>query len=115
MANNVHQNGEESIRERLQLLLDDKERQLQMAGTLGQRILAQQMELEDRINQLPLSSSLVASEDQHVQQEIKDRLKELDEVLTSWECENEDFLSKLATQSVCASCNVTDNGLIRTL
>lgn len=36
----------------LQALLDAKEKQLQLAGTLGQRILAQQMELEERIRQL---------------------------------------------------------------
>ncbi|KAJ7821017.1 hypothetical protein B0H14DRAFT_3471865 [Mycena olivaceomarginata] len=40
------------MRYHLQSLLDAKERQLQQAGALGQRVLAQQMELEERIRQL---------------------------------------------------------------
>jgi hypothetical protein len=37
------------MRLQLQNLLDLKEKRLQHAGTLGQRILAQQVELEERI------------------------------------------------------------------
>ncbi|KAI6019868.1 hypothetical protein F5J12DRAFT_968007 [Pisolithus orientalis] len=36
----------------LQLLLDTKEKQLQQAGALGQRVLAQQIELEEKIRQI---------------------------------------------------------------
>jgi len=36
----------------LQRLLYSKEKQLQQAGNLGQRVLAQQMELEERIKQI---------------------------------------------------------------
>ena len=101
MASLLHQDGEDSLRERLQLLLDDKEKQLQLAGTLGQRILAQQMELEDRINQLPLSgSTLVHPEYPQQQEDIRDKLKELQGVLSSWEDENATFFSKLAAQAV---------------
>jgi hypothetical protein len=101
MASLPHQEGEDGLRERLQLLLDDKEKQLQLAGTLGQRILAQQMELEDRINQLPLSSSsLLNPEDTQQQEDIRDKLKELQGVLTTWEDENASFFSKLAAQAV---------------
>jgi hypothetical protein len=112
MANGDHQNGVEGIRERLQVLLDDKEKQLQLAGTLGQRILAQQMELEDRINQLPLSSSLITSEGQYLQQEFQTKLKELEEVLASWESENAEFFSKLALESVRVLNCLASEGLI---
>ena len=101
MVSHISQDGEEGLRDRLQLLLDDKERQLQLAGTLGQRILAQQTELEDRINQLPLSDSLLVTDDQQLAQEIQVKLKELEGVLASWEDENATFFSKLAMQSVC--------------
>ena len=36
----------------LQSLLDDKEKQLQQAGTLGQQLLAQRMELDDTVRTL---------------------------------------------------------------
>jgi hypothetical protein len=96
MASSFHQNGEEGLRDRLQVLLDD--------GTLGQRILAQQMELEDRINQLPLSSSsLLDTEDVQVQDEIREKLKELEAILSSWEDENATVFLKLTAQPVCDS------------
>lgn len=88
------------IRDRLQSLLDDKEKQLQLAGTLGQRILAQQMELEDRINQLPLSSSLDQGLEEHIQEDVQEKLRELEEVLAGWENENAVVFSKLNSQSV---------------
>ncbi|KAK7027275.1 hypothetical protein VNI00_015364 [Paramarasmius palmivorus] len=40
------------VKSHLQTLLDVKEKQLQQAGTFGQRVLAQQMELEERIRHL---------------------------------------------------------------
>jgi len=48
----AHSSSAGDMRFHLQNLLDSKEKQLQQAGTLGQRVLAQQMELEERIRQL---------------------------------------------------------------
>ncbi|EAU89423.1 hypothetical protein CC1G_07649 [Coprinopsis cinerea okayama7 len=52
MAESVAVPSPAELQAHLQSLLDAKERQLQQAGTLGQRVLAQQMELEERIRQL---------------------------------------------------------------
>src|ERR1700753_2867583 len=84
--------GEETLRERLQLLLDDKEKQLQMAGTLGQRILAQQMELEERINQL---SGARHDDQEGMKVDARDKLRDLAEVLQSWDRENANIFSSL--------------------
>src|SRR5882762_6734726 len=47
-----HSSSAGDMKFHLQNLLDSKEKQLQQAGTLGQRVLAQQMELEERIRQI---------------------------------------------------------------
>lgn len=92
--------NEDDLRDQLQSVLDEKEKQLQLAGTLGQRILAQQMELEERINQLHLSTSELGNGGRDLSEETKDKLKELGMVLSSWETENSDFFSRLAAKTV---------------
>ena len=79
----------------LQALLDGKERQLQQAGILGQRVLAQQTELEDRIRQLQdLDLDFDPDLDQDLEQahtlrpEANDRYTELTELIGAWEREN---------------------------
>ncbi|KAF7318979.1 PH domain-containing protein [Mycena chlorophos] len=76
----------------LQSLLDAKEKQLQQAGTLGQRVLAQQMELEERIRQLQeLDGDKL--DDEHVDDESRERYRELAETLRAWDSENADLSS----------------------
>ena len=70
-----------SMRLQLQSLLEDKEHQLQLAGTLGSKILEQQAELEQRIN--ALSSN---TEDDP---EVRRKLTDLAETMQKWEVENE--------------------------
>lgn len=75
------------LRARLQSLLDDKEKQLQHAGTLGQRVLEQQMELEERISQL---RDLDAERDEHdeVGAEVREHFRALAEMVRAWDSEN---------------------------
>jgi hypothetical protein len=83
----------------LQTLLDSKEKQLQQAGMLGQRVLAQQTELEERIRQLQelegdyelvgtgggLSGAASSGADE---QELRERWEELRAVIDGWDREN---------------------------
>lgn len=71
----------------LQTLLDNKEKQLQQAGTLGQRVLAQQMELEERIKQLQ-EIEADKSEDDEIDEQARIRYRELADTLVSWDTEN---------------------------
>lgn len=72
----------------LQTLLDNKEKQLQQAGTLGQQLLAQRMELEERIRQLQ-DLDLDAWEDDSADAGIRDKYRDLAETLKGWDVENE--------------------------
>jgi hypothetical protein len=64
------------MRAHLQLLLDNKEKQLQHVGTLGQRILSQQVQLDERVRQLhELEAEL--GDDQDLDSEIRERYREL--------------------------------------
>lgn len=85
------------MRVQLQALLDDKEKQLNLAGTLGQRILAQQLELEERINQLVDTEERLQS-NPDADAEMRDKLQELADVMQSWETENERMFSSFGTK-----------------
>ncbi|KAF9558067.1 hypothetical protein CPC08DRAFT_667924 [Agrocybe pediades] len=71
----------------LQTLLDNKEKQLQQAGNLGQRVLAQQMELEERIRQLE-ELEADKGENDHIEDEALERYRELSETILAWDAEN---------------------------
>ncbi|KAJ3538769.1 hypothetical protein NM688_g6472 [Phlebia brevispora] len=82
---NTLNNGTSSgdMRFYLQSILDDKEKQLQQAGTLGQQLLAQRMELDDTVRVL-LEMLDVGDGD-----EVRDKLRELEETVKTWDKENE--------------------------
>jgi hypothetical protein len=71
----------------LQNLLDSKERQLQQAGSLGQRVLAQQMELEERIRQLQELEADKGEEDE-IDHEARERYHDLADTIMAWDSEN---------------------------
>ncbi|KAJ7634633.1 hypothetical protein FB45DRAFT_909405 [Roridomyces roridus] len=81
----------------LQSLLDSKEKQLQQAGTLGQRILAQQMELESRIQQLQ-EMDADKLDDEAVDEEAQDRYRELADTLMGWDRENAQLSSTFGSR-----------------
>jgi DNA-binding transcriptional regulator GbsR (MarR family) len=75
------------MRAHLQLLLDNKEKQLQQVGTLGQRILSQQVQLDERVRQLhELEAEL--DDNQDLDSEIRERYRELTEMVKSWDVDN---------------------------
>jgi len=75
------------MRAHLQLLLDNKEKQLQQVGTLGQRILSQQVQLDERVRQLhELESEL--DDNQDLDSEIRERYRELAEMVRAWDTDN---------------------------
>ncbi|KAI8976653.1 hypothetical protein BD414DRAFT_539198 [Trametes punicea] len=93
----VHFDTTDSMRLHLQALLDSKEKQLQSAATLGHQLLAQRMELEERIRQLQEldldggAGSGGSSEDGHggLDVSVRERYRELAEAIKAWDAENE--------------------------
>jgi hypothetical protein len=71
----------------LQNLLDSKEKQLQQAATLGQRVLAQRVELEERIRQLQ-EMDADKPEEEEIDSEARERYRELAETIEGWDMEN---------------------------
>lgn len=93
------------MRLKLQELLDEKERQLQQAGALGQRILAQQVELEERINQISELDGGTLGNDDDAQSDIRTKLDDLAATMHQWATENDTlwngFSPKVCQHYVC--------------
>jgi hypothetical protein len=83
----LHNSSAGDMKFHLQNILDSKEKQLQQAGTLGQRVLAQQMELEERIRQLQEADADKA-EDDELDPEAAERYRDLAETIKAWDVEN---------------------------
>ncbi|KAF8328184.1 uncharacterized protein EI90DRAFT_3065826 [Cantharellus anzutake] len=83
------------IREQLQALIDDKKRQLTLVGTLGQRFLSQEVELEERIQQMD-EAEIEASQsgDLEASAHIRDKLEDLARTMQTWETENQEMWAK---------------------
>ena len=77
------------MRFHLQTLLDSKEKQLQQAGTLGQQLLAQRMELEERIRQLQELDLDGAIVDDDLNLNVREQYRELADTMKTWDKENE--------------------------
>jgi len=75
------------MKSHLQTLLDNKEKQLQQAATLGQQVLAQKTELDKRIRQLKELEG-EKSDDGQVDEVARERYRELADTLVSWDKEN---------------------------
>lgn len=89
--NDVFFSNPSDLKLHLQHLLDSKEKQLQQAGTLGQRVLAQQMELEERIRQLQEAAEpdrLPDTNDDQLDPEAEERYRELANTIKAWDAEN---------------------------
>lgn len=71
----------------LQLVLDNKEKQLQQAGALGQRVLAQQIELEEKIRHLQ-DFDVERGDDEDLDAEARERYRELADTIKAWDLEN---------------------------
>ena len=82
-----------NMRLHLQTLLDNKEKQLQSAATLGHQLLAQRMELEERIKQMQELELDGAGSDDGLDVSIRDRYRELADAMKAWDTENEQLTS----------------------
>ncbi|KAJ4490125.1 hypothetical protein J3R30DRAFT_3728922 [Lentinula aciculospora] len=103
-TSNFHESAGD-MRSHLQSLLDAKEKQLQQAGTLGQRVLAQQMELEERIRQLQ-ELDADKTDDEELDIDAKEKYQELAESLKSWDAENAELSSAFGKSSASPSIPV---------
>ena len=90
----------------LQNLLDRKEKQLQQAGSLCQRVLAQQMELEERIRQLQMLEA-DDDDDDEIDLQARERYRELAETILTWDSENAHLTSAFTDSfKVRSTCNI---------
>jgi hypothetical protein len=80
-----------ALRQHLSSLLDQKSSQLQMLGTMGQEILKQQQELEERIKAFEDEDE----GEEEVGEETKSKLKDLDDAMKGWEHQNEGMMREL--------------------
>ncbi|KAG8882348.1 hypothetical protein FRB97_008362 [Tulasnella sp. 331] len=83
-----------SMNAQLAKILDEKETELQLAGNLGQRILQQRVELEERINVLSEYEHRSGSRTPEPggDPEMTRKFQELQDLLQSWDKENQETL-----------------------
>ncbi len=101
-----------TMRQHLNRLLERKETQLQQAGTLGQRVLAQRVELEERIRQLQ-DLILERDEDDEVSAELRMRYRDLTSTLGAWDDENTALSGVFGSNVRLSSCSSTCNPFSR--
>lgn len=91
-----------SMSAQLAKILDDKESELQLAGSLGQRILQQRVELEERINVLSEYEHRSGSRTPEPggDPEVTRKFQDLQDVLQSWDRENQETLGGFNGQKV---------------
>ena len=82
-----------NMRLHLQALLDNKEKQLQSAATLGHQLLAQRMELEERIRQMQELELDGSGSDDGLDGSVRDKYRDLADAIKAWDTENEQLTS----------------------
>lgn len=92
-------NSHTKLRTQLQSILDSKEREVQVVGSFGQQILAQRMELEERLNALfeleyrnngartPPSPGGIGQDP-----EMRRMLEDLEQLMQGWQSQNDQTL-----------------------
>jgi hypothetical protein len=73
------------MRQNLQNLLDGKEKELQQAAALGERLLAQRVELEGRVR---LLQEVDADKSDEITADMRERYRELADTVRAWEFGN---------------------------
>lgn len=97
------------MKSHLQILLDNKEKELQQAGTLGQRILSQQIQLEERVRQLyELEEEL--GDNQDFEPEVRKRYGELMKMVKAWDAHNTQLTQWFGPKVRPFSCSLFDPG-----
>ncbi|TFK91198.1 hypothetical protein K466DRAFT_583031 [Polyporus arcularius HHB13444] len=90
MADNDTQDNMQFL---LQTLLDNKEKQLQSAATLGHQLLAQRTELQDKIRQMQELELENSGVDESFDGSVRDKYRELVDSIKAWDAENEQLTS----------------------
>jgi hypothetical protein len=85
-----------SLRTHLQALLEHKTGQLQMVGTMGQKILAQQAELEERITSL----GDIETDAEDIDDETRAKLLELQDAMMGWDSDNQGIMREIQAPKV---------------
>lgn len=86
-----------ALRQHLQTLLEQKSSQLQMLGTMGQEILKQQQELEERIRGFEEGEG---EDEDEIGEETRKKLEDLDSAMRLWEDQNEGMMRSMGVK-VC--------------
>ena len=81
----LHSSSPHDMRQHLQNLLDGKEKQLQQAAALGERLLAQRVELEGRVR---LLQEIDADKSDEITADMRERYRELADTVRTWEFGN---------------------------
>ena len=80
-----HSSSPDDMRQHLQSLLDGKEKQLQQAAALGERLLAQRVELEERVR---LLQEMDGDKSDEITADIRERYRELADAVRAWDFGN---------------------------
>ena len=75
----------DNMRQHLQNLLDGKEKQLQQAAALGERLLAQRVELEERVK---LIQETDADKTDEITADMRERYRDLSDTVRAWDVGN---------------------------
>jgi hypothetical protein len=81
----LHSSSSVDMRQHLQNLVDGKEKQLQQAGALGERLLAQRVELEERVR---LLQEMDADKTDEITADMRERYRELADAVRAWDFGN---------------------------
>ena len=80
-----HSSSSDDMRQHLQNLLDSKEKQLQQAAALGERLLQQRVELEERVK---LLQEIDADKADEITADMRERYRELADAVRAWDFGN---------------------------
>ncbi|KAI0739174.1 hypothetical protein C8Q80DRAFT_1124536 [Daedaleopsis nitida] len=89
-----------NMRLHLQTLLDNKEKQLQSASTLGHQLLAQREELRERIKEMQEFELDDTGSDDGLDDSWRDKYRELADSIKAWDTENEQLTSVFGSKPV---------------
>lgn len=110
----LHSSSPNDMRIHLQNLLDAKEKQLQQAAALGERLLAQRVELEERVRPL---QDVEADKSDEITADMRERYRELADAVRAWDSGNAQltstFTSSVRILVLYTVCSLTETFAIR--
>ncbi|KAI0300157.1 hypothetical protein B0F90DRAFT_1630116 [Multifurca ochricompacta] len=95
-----HSSSSDDMRQHLQNLLDGKEKQLQQAAALGERLLAQRVELEERVR---LLQEMDADKSDEITADMRERYRELADAVRTWDFGNVQLTTAFTSSSANTS------------